>query len=300
MGMVLAVHGGAGSIPEELVASRRDGLEQALATGWQRLQQGEDALAAVVAAVEVMESLPQFNAGYGSTLTSSGTVEMDAGVMQGKGLHVGAVATISRVAHPIRLAVEVLHSPHILLAGAGAEAFAQSRNMPLIAPDDLISRRRRRMWEAWDHRPVDVMADDRGKTIQTDKDTVGAIALDSAGHVAAATSTGGMSWKLPGRVGDSPLVGAGFYADDALGAVSTTGWGETIARSLLGYRTVAGLEQFTPEESARRALQFLDESVQGSAGLILIRRDGEFTAAWNSAMMGYAVQREGEAPVIHQ
>jgi len=300
MTIVLAVHGGAGSIPEELIALRRDGLEQALAAGWQRLLQGENALAAVVASVEVMESLPQFNAGYGSTLTSSGHVEMDAGVMQGDGLHVGAVAAVSCVAHPIRLAVEVLHSRHILLAGAGAEAFAQSRGMPLIDPDDLISRRRRRMWEAWDHHNIDVMSDDRSASTQSETDTVGAVALDSEGHLAAATSTGGMSWKMPGRVGDSPLVGAGFYADDALGAVSTTGWGETIARALLGYRAVTGLEQFPAEESARRALQFLNERVQGTAGLILIGRDGSFTAAWNSKMMGYAFRREGEAPVIQQ
>ncbi len=300
MTIALAVHGGAGSVPEELIPYRKEGLAQALEAGWQLLGKGKDALSAVVAAVEVMESLPQFNAGYGSSLTDEGRVEMDAGVMTGDGLHVGAVAAVSRIAHPIRLAAEVLHSRHILLAGSGAETFATIRGLPLVDPADLISRRRQRLWEARQRGEQGAaLTDDAGKTIQVVQDTVGAVALDNAGHLAAATSTGGMSWKSPGRIGDSPIVGAGFYADDALGAVSTTGWGETIARSLLAYQAVSRLEQYTPEESARRALQFLERKTQGWAGLVLISAKGEISVAWNTKTMGYAYRREGEAATVY-
>ena len=287
---ILVVHGGAGNIPDVKRPLYREGLEQALAAGWPILEQGGSALDAVLAAVRVMEDLPQFNAGRGSALNREGYVEMDAGVMDGRTLDVGAVAAVSRVANPILLAYEVMvHSPHILLAGPGAESFAQARGIPLVHPDMLITEERRRRLQAW--------LREHGQEVG---DTVGAVALDAEGHLAAATSTGGMMGKLPGRVGDSPLVGCGFYADDTLGACSTTGVGETIARALLAYRAVEALAEDTiPQEAAERAIRSLEERIPGGeAGLILLDRRGRVGVAWNTRRMGYGYRTPG-CKVLH-
>lgn len=280
---VLVVHGGAGRIRPEGRPKRAEGLKRALDAGWQILQSGGPALEAVVAAVKVLEDDPVFNAGRGSSLTRDGTVEMDAGVMDGRTLAVGAVAAVSRVANPVVLALEVLrHSPHILLVGAGAEAFAAARGLPLVHPETLITEERRRALAA---RLAHAGAGD----------TVGAVALDAHGHLAAATSTGGILAKWPGRVGDSPLVGCGFYAEDGVGACSTTGLGEAIARALLAYRAVSGLNRVaSPQEAAEQALAWMKAHTGGEAGLILLTPDGQVGVAWNTQAMSYAWRLEGE------
>ncbi len=286
-GPVLVVHGGAGRINPQHAQPRAAALARALDAGWAVLTAGGRALDAVVAAVQVLEDDPLFNAGRGSSLTRAGTVEMDAGLMDGHTLAVGAVAAVRRVANPIRLAREVLHhSEHIFLVGPGAEAFAQHRGLPLVDPQTLITEERRRQWQA--HQPTAPTGD-----------TVGAVALDVQGDLAAATSTGGLLAKALGRVGDSPLVGCGFYAENALGACSTTGLGEAIARVLLAFRAVSLLSQVSsPTEAARQALTLLKERTGGEAGLILLSPTGRIGVAWNTRDMSYA-WRSQDGHVIH-
>ncbi len=202
---VIAVHGGAGNIPERARARRGEIIEHALEVGWQVLERGGRALDAVVAAVKILEDAPEFNAGRGSSLTCAGTVEMDAGVMEGTTLNVGAIAGVQRVANPIVLAARVLEaSPHILLMQEGAERFAREQGIPLVDPETLITEERRQRLQKILER----------RAHQEAGDTVGAVALDREGHLAAATSTGGLMGKMPGRIGDSPLIGCGFYAAD--------------------------------------------------------------------------------------
>ncbi len=286
---VLVVHGGAGRIPKASRPERVEGLARALDAGWDVLARGGSALDAVVAAVAALEDHPLFNAGRGSSLTRAGTVEMDAGLMDGEALNVGAVAHVQRVANPIRLAHEVLlHSPHVLLVGEGAEAFAQARGIPLTSPEHLITERVRqalaRYLERRQQPPV--------------SDTVGAVARDARGHLAAGTSTGGMLGKPPGRVGDVPLVGCGFYADDGLGACSATGWGESIARALLSYRAVAGLGKHPPARAAVQALDYMTQRVGGHAGLILLDREGHIAARWNTEHMSWGYRTQEEERVV--
>ncbi len=285
---VLIVHGGAGRIPESAREERAEGLTQALDAGWAVLANGGSALDAVVAAVRVMEDLSMFNAGRGSALTRAGTVEMDAGVMDGATLGVGAVAGVRRVAHPILLARRVLDaSPHIFLAGEGAEVFALEQGIPLVEPEALVTEKQRQ-----------ALARRLAALAPTVADTVGAVALDARGHLAAATSTGGIVGKMPGRVGDSPLVGCGFYADDMLGACSATGIGESIARALLSFRAVSALSRLDAQRAAEDALAYMAERVGGQAGLILLARDGRMGIAWNSPHMSYAFRTVGDEQVV--
>src|SRR5215470_2678510 len=210
----ILVHGGAGRRVPEIEAQAMAGCAAAAAVGWAVLTRGGDALDAVIAAVTALEDHPAFNAGIGSCLTDGGSVEMDASVMDGRSRTGAGVALITSVRNPIRLAHAVLlDGRHALLAGAGAEAFARRSGLPTAPPESFITPRQRQRWV-------------RRQEAQTG--TVGAVAVDSGGHVAAATSTGGLLGKLSGRIGDSAVLGAGTYADDRAGAASATGHGETI------------------------------------------------------------------------
>ncbi len=279
--IAIAVHGGAGNKGKRS-SEAREGVLKALETGWSILQHGGSALDAVEAAVRVLETLPAFNAGLGSVLTTSGKVEMDAGIMDGDGLRIGAVAAVSNIRHPISLARKVMEeTPHILLAGDGAMEFAWAQGFKYVPNEDLIASHRLQDW-----------MNNRG--LMEGADTVGAVALDSKGNLAAATSTGGITGKMPGRVGDSPLPGCGFWADNDFGAVSTTGWGETIARSILAKRVVDRMERGeAPEEAARQALEYLEKKIGGWAGLVLVTKEGELIASYNSKSMCYALMKDG-------
>ncbi len=286
---VLVVHGGAGRIPGEARPARARGIARALDAGWAVLARGGSAVDAVVAAVAVLEDDPHFNAGRGSSLTRAGTVEMDAGLMEGHGLNVGAVAHVRRVANPIRLAREVLlHSPHILLVGEGAEDFGKARGLSLVPPESLITERARQALARYLERHEQPAV----------SDTVGAVALDVEGHLAAGTSTGGMLGKVPGRVGDVPLVGCGFYADETLGACSATGIGESIARALLSYRAVEGLGTREPARAAEEALDYMTQRIGGKAGLILLSADGRPAARWNTQHMSWGFRTPDEERVV--
>jgi len=269
---VILVHGGAGADPTEAPEELRDGIRSAVAAGWRVLSAGGRSLDAVEAAVRVLEDAPRFNAGRGSVLTTIDTVETDAAVMDGAELRCGAVAAVSRIANPVTLARKVLDDGrHVLLAGEGALQFARSIGFPECDPESLITEaQRRRFAEA--HAGL--------------KGTVGAVAFDAHGGVAAATSTGGLSGKLPGRVGDSPLIGCGTYADNTLGAVSCTGSGEAIIRTVLARRALDLLAQSNdPDYAAHVAVDILTEKGRGEGGLILVDPRGRIGYAQSTAFM---------------
>lgn len=297
MALAIAVHGGAGDIPDSLRPEHDQGIRAALEAGKQVLLAGGGALDAVAAAVVVLENLPAFNAGYGSVLNVDGYVEMDAGIMEGATLDIGAVAAITGVSNPILAARTILQTPHILFAKDDAERMARAAGLEFVDPETLIAPRRREQWQQGRREmKVDSGADQAGAAGDGLADTVGAVALDAAGHVAAATSTGGLSFKPTGRIGDSPLPGGGFYADDQAGAASTTGWGESIARVLMARRAVEGLERgLSAQQAAEAAVAHLGARIpDGEGGLILVAADGTVGAAFNSKRMTHAWWTDGD------
>lgn len=287
MAIALIVHGGAGDI----VPGRHDlslsGCREAVLAGWEILKAGGSAMDAAVRAVAALENNPNFNAGTVSTLNSNGEAELDAGVMDGATLNVGAIASVEHIKNPILLARLVWQSPHVLLTGAGAELFAQEHGMALCRQEDLITPAQLARWRQG-YQPDDgvgVAASDNGEERHG---TVGAVAMDSAGHLAAATSTGGMANKHPGRVGDTPLVGCGFYAEDGLGAVSSTGAGEYFTRLLLARRACELLAHgMSAQAAAEAAIRLLGERVGGAGGLILLNRQGQVGFAHNTPQMSF-------------
>jgi beta-aspartyl-peptidase (threonine type) len=274
----ILVHGGAGN---ELVLENHPHLAQgcleAARAGFSLLKAGKSAEDAVEAAARSLEDNPWFNAGTGSALTSAGTVEMDASWMEGRNLQAGAVGCVTRLKNPISLARAVAEkTPHVLLVGPGAEAFAEELGFPRVSAESLITPRaleRHRRHQQANAKPS--------------FGTIGAVALDARGHVAAATSTGGTSFKRPGRVGDSPLIGLGNYADDEAGAVSCTGQGEDIIKVALAKMACEAARTLPAYEAATSALRRLDR-IQGSAGLILVKPDGDFALVFNTEQMSRA------------
>jgi beta-aspartyl-peptidase (threonine type) len=258
----------------------REGCAAAAELGRTILLQGGSALDAVQAAVRALEDDERFNAGRGSCLTRAGTVEMDAALMDGRGLRVGGVAAVSGVRNPIDLARRVLEDgEHVLLVGEGALAFAREQGVALTAPDFHVTEAQRAALARELARRASKVAGGG---------TVGAVAVDAAGHVAAATSTGGMVGKRPGRVGDSPLAGAGTYADEDAGAASATGHGERIIQVALTKTAVDLLRSGVPApEAAKHAIATLGR-VGGRAGLILVDRAGHIGAAFNTTSMAWA------------
>lgn len=230
-------------------------------------------------AVAQLEDDPVFNAGVGSCLTSAGTVEMDAAVMDGAGLRAGAVAAVRTVRNPIRLARAVMDDGrHVLLAGAGADTFAAACGVPTCEPQELITARQLRRWQQWHEHPTPASAG-----------TVGAVAVDCDGHVAAATSTGGIFHKQPGRVGDTPLIGAGTYADDHWGAASATGDGEAIIRLALAKSVISDLGcGNAPERAAQLGIRTLGQRLRAAGGIIIVDSLGRFGYAHNTAHMTVA------------
>jgi beta-aspartyl-peptidase (threonine type) len=300
----LIVHGGAGADPNDAPDELREGIRAAVAAGWRVLAEGGRSLDAVEAAVRALEDAPRFNAGRGSVLTCAGTVETDASIMDGDQLRCGAVAAVSRIANPVTLARHILEDGrHVLLAGDGALAFARSVGMPQCDPSSLITERRRKQLHAatlgesraWDG---GAPAPRRPTARDTDlKGTVGAVALDRHGSVAAATSTGGVSGKLPGRVGDTPVIGAGTYADSSLGGVSCTGTGEAIMRVVLARCALDFLKEAgDPDYAAHVAVDLLVEKGRGEGGLILLDSKGHIGYAHSTTLMPVGVM----APSFHE
>jgi len=295
MPIAIIVHGGAGTASPERSEIVQAGCKEAALVGWRILQEGGSALDAVEAAVRALEDNPSYNAGTGACLNSDGNIELDAGIMDGQGLHVGAIAGVERIKNPISLARKVLVSPHVLLVGRGAEQFAQEQGISQCALEDLVTERQYKIWQ-------EQQAQQPQQIQHTDKHgTVGAVALDASGVLAAATSTGGIHNKYPGRVGDSPLVGCGFYADE-YAAVSCTGDGEDFVRLLIAKRAadVVGNSKGgqTAREAAEAAIAVLGAKATGTGGLIVVDRKGNVGFAWNSRNMSHAYIIEGmEEPI---
>ena len=279
----LLVHGGAGADPGPGREELRQGILDAVVAGWTVLEEGGGAVAAVEAAVRAMEEHPRFNAGRGSVLTTEGTVEMDASIMEGDGLRSGAVACVTAMRHPISLARLILEDGrHSFFVGEGAMARARALGVPFCDPEELITDRRRRQLES-------LMGG-----------TVGAVALDRRGLIAAATSTGGTAGKLPGRVGDSPLIGCGTYAESTSGGVSCTGDGEAIIRVVLARRTVDILKMSAdPMNACRVAVDVLVEEGRGEGGLICVDWRGRLGWAHSTPLMpvGYMTPTH-DAPAL--
>jgi beta-aspartyl-peptidase (threonine type) len=297
----LMIHGGAGASRDLEAAAPasdyRSALSRVIGAGRDLLAGGAPALDVVAHCVALLEDDPLFNAGHGSVLNADALVEMDAAIMDGRDLRAGAVAALRGIANPVRVARHVLDDGRcVFLVGSGAARFAAQRGFERIGDEHFVTPLRLAQWWAWRDRDAP-HADgaERGPT-----GTVGAVALDREGHLAAATSTGGRTGKPAGRVGDSAIVGAGLYADDASCALSCTGRGEDFVRTVLA-KTVAERVRYaglTAEAGADAGMAELAR-VAGSGGLILVDRAGDCAARFNTERMLYAwIEQGGEARVV--
>ncbi|NYF49900.1 isoaspartyl peptidase/L-asparaginase [Tunturiibacter gelidoferens] len=289
---VLLIHGGAWAMPDDAIAAHEDGIANALAAGYALLERGAAAVDAVEAAVAVMEDDDTFDAGRGSFLTQDGRVQMDALLMNGENLRTGGVACVERLRNPIRAARLVLDkSPHVYFVGTGAERFARQHGMALCDNTELVvPRERERLYKAQADELAGLPDETFSGSLES-HDTVGAVALDVHGNIAAGTSTGGTLNKAPGRVGDSSLIGCGCYADNLSAAVSLTGWGEPIMKLVLGKwavdRVAAGA---SPDEAAHEAIDYLFSRLGGHGGIILLGPDGRVGMAHNTPRMAWGLQ----------
>ena len=286
--IAIAVHGGAGVVGRLSRAQQslyHEGLKRALDAGYEILASGGKSLDAVSAAVVALEDDPLFNAGRGAVYTAAGTHELDASVMDGATLRAGAVAAVSRIRNPVLAARAVMEkSPHVLLVGRGAENFARQHALTLVSA-------------GYFHTGARLAALKKG--LKRYHGTVGAVALDREGNLAAATSTGGHTGKLPGRVGDSPLIGAGTYADNASCAVSGTGWGEAFIRVALAHEVSARMRHRNESliQASKAALKSLTR-VKGDGGLIALDRKGNIAMPFNSeGMLRACVRADGRRVV---
>ncbi len=285
----IVVHGGAWAIPDDEWRAHRDGVERAIRAGWAVLQENGSALDAVEAAIVVLEDDPTYDAGIGSVLTRDGHVEMDAAIVDGRGLDAGAVACVRDLKNPILAARQVLQSDHVLLSGEGASAFARSRGIVACEPASLIVPRERA-------RLARLLAEELGREVdpreafgqpaaERPNGTVGAVAIDRGGNIAAGGSTGGTPGKLSGRIGDTPIPGAGLYADNRLGGAACTGWGEGILRIGLARNAVSHLRDSAGQDAAWLAVREMDDRIQGKGGVIVLSRDGSLGFAFNTPRM---------------
>jgi L-asparaginase / beta-aspartyl-peptidase len=290
----LVVHGGAGTMERGKMTPEREreyraGIENALRTGWEILQRGGSALDATEAAVRVFEDDPLFNAGKGSVFNAAGVNEMDAAIMDGKTLRAGTVANLQHIKNPITLARLVMEkSPHVMMAGEGAEAFAKEHGVELVDAKYFFTQER---WDALQKAKANEKAAGNGdkKFFLSDQDshgTVGAVALDRNGNLAAATSTGGKAGKLPGRIGDTPVIGAGTYANNATCAVSGTGDGEFFIMATVAHDISALMDygHKTLEEAGLTVINKVGK-LGGTGGLIAIDKSGKITLPFNTSGM---------------
>jgi L-asparaginase / beta-aspartyl-peptidase len=287
---VLVVHGGAWAIPDDMVEAHRDGVHAASAAGWRVLEAGGTSLDAVEEAVVILENDETFDAGRGSFLNRDGKVQLDALIMDGATLRAGGVGCVERIANPVRAARKILsESPHVYFVAEGAERFAAEHGIALCRNDELIIPREVERLREFQARPEDQKADLFAPAIS--HDTVGAVALDRDGNIAAATSTGGTLNKAPGRLGDSSLIGCGCYADNKSAAASITGWGEPIMKLVLAKwaadRVASGS---LPEWVAAEAINSLETRLKGHGGMILLDAAGRFGIFHNTPRMAWAVR----------
>ena len=279
----IAIHGGAGAVPRASLSAQREqrfraGLEAALDGGYAVLERGGSSLDAVATAVRILEDDPCYNAGHGAALTRDGAVELDAAIMDGKQMRAGAVASLRHVKNPVELARLVMEkSRHVLLVGPGAEEFALEEGLT------LVPNRYFRTAERLEQLQAEQRGERVSELVPATKGTVGAVARDDAGNLAAATSTGGMTNKRPGRVGDSPIIGAGTYAKNGVCAVSATGHGEYFIRAVAAHHVCAAVEYrgLALEEAVREMLPALG----GDGGLIAVDHAGRIAMDFSTEGM---------------
>lgn len=292
----LVIHGGAGNMkpgvftPQE-EAQYKSKLYEALQTGMAKLNNGDSAIQVVVDVIKILENSPLFNAGKGAVFTHDGKNEMDASIMDGKTKNAGAVAGVTSIKNPIMAAYKVMqNSPHVLLSGKGAEKFAKLQNLEIVAPSYFYTEKR---WNSLQ------------KTLKKEKEnftklgTVGCVVLDKYGNLAAGTSTGGMSNKMYGRVGDSPIIGAGTYADNATCAVSATGHGEFFMRYNVSYDISARMKYL--KESVKQSSTYVIKNLKevgGSGGVICIDKNGNISMPYNTTGMFRGYYKVGKEPQI--
>ena len=310
--VVLLVHGGAGTLRKadmtrDQEAAYRAAITQALQAGYAILHQGGPSLTAVVAAIQVLEDSPLFNAGRGAVFTRAGANELDAAVMDGRTLKAGGVAGVRHVANPIELARLVMDkSPHVMRVGEGAEAFAREHGVALVPKSYFFTEQR---WKEYQEaRDAERRGAAKGRVSATDLDarrewkygTVGAVALDAQGNLAAGTSTGGTSYKLPGRVGDSPIIGAGTYANNASCAVSATGQGEYFIRNVVAHDICARVayQHVSLDKAAQHVIEGELPKQGGEGGVIALDTAGRYTMRFNTeGMYRGVIDAEGKVSV---
>src|SRR3954471_15076860 len=289
-GPAVVVHGGAGTRPDHDPAPYLAGTRVAAAAGLRVLLQGGSALDAAQAAGVVLEDDPSFNAGTGACLTAAGDVELDASCMDGTALRAGGIACAKTIKNPILVARRICDdTPHVLICGPGADAFARECGFLEHPNALLVTKRQRTRWEE-----LHAMAKkDGGDAVRAGKiGTIGAVAVDGKGHVAACTSTGGTPYKRPGRVGDTPIIGAGTYADDAEAAASSTGLGEAILKVTLAREACARVRAgLSPRRAAIEAVGLLRDRAHGDGGIIVAGPDGRLGWAYNTPRMARALAR---------
>jgi beta-aspartyl-peptidase (threonine type) len=283
----ILVHGGAGDVPHDRVPLHVAGCERAAAAGAAILARGGSAVDAVQGAVEALEDDPLFNAGTGACLNEEGRIELDASIMSGEDLGAGAVCALPSFRHPIAIARKVMsETNHLLLAGEGAVRFAIERGFERAPEGEMITELSRKKWDT---------ARAKHASESWAGGTVGAVARDDRGHVAAATSTGGMVNKRVGRVGDSPIIGAGTYADDEAGACSTTGHGEAMMRICVAKTAVDEMRaKRNAEDSARSALETMERRTNEAGGAILVATDGSLGLARTTRTMSWAAVTDAD------
>ncbi|KAK3092679.1 hypothetical protein FSP39_005815 [Pinctada imbricata] len=290
---VIVIHGGAWAIPDKLATGSIDGVKAAATTGYRVLQDGGTAVDAVEAAIVVLENHPAFDAGYGSVLNANGEVEMDAVLMTGHNLQCGGVACVQNIKNPIKLARAVMDkTDHTLLVGLGSNQFAEEIGMEKVSTDDLVTEDAKAEWKEFMKFKTTVNVLFRNRDVKLSGcDTVGAVALDNAGNVAFGTSTGGITAKRPGRVGDR----SGGYADNTSGAVSTTGHGESIVKVCLARQITFNMEQgLSAQEATEKALQSMANRVQGSGGAVTVSKDGDIGKHFTTERMAWSWIKDGQ------
>uniref|UniRef100_A0A1B0CWE4 Isoaspartyl peptidase/l-asparaginase n=1 Tax=Lutzomyia longipalpis TaxID=7200 RepID=A0A1B0CWE4_LUTLO len=301
---IILVHGGAGDIPDSRDQGKHDGVRQAARIGYSVLRETNSALDAVEAAVKSMEVDENFNAGYGSVLTLNETVEMEASIMRGADLATGCVTLLRDIKHPISLARMVMEkTPHNFLGGEGAMDFAREQGVEILSPPgQLVTEHAKRALESF-KKQQNLGNSQPGKTeigheapVPGEVGTVGAVAIDTAGRIAVATSTGGITGKYVGRIGDTPLLGCGTFADDRFGGVSTTGHGESIMKFVLAKDIInrIAFQGVTAQQATEEAVKEMTKVTGGTAGAITIDKDGNIGIYFSSKKMSWAYQKGHE------
>jgi L-asparaginase / beta-aspartyl-peptidase len=301
--ITIVVHGGAGTITRgsmtaEKEVSYRQALKAAIDSGYQMLEKGKTSEDVVVAVVSRLEDSPLFNAGKGSVFTNEGTNEMDASIMVGKTLMAGAVAGVTSIRNPIKAAQLVMNrSGHVLLSGKGAELFAKNEGLDIVEPSYFFDSTRYEQWQRIKAKDETSLSEDM---IDRKFGTVGCVALDKDGNLAAATSTGGMTNKKFGRIGDSPIIGAGTYANNATCAISSTGHGEYFIRLAIAHDISAMMEygKATLQVAAESVIMKKLPSLNGTGGVIGLTRAGEVVMTFNTEGMFRGVRRAGQEASI--